>query len=1616
MDENVPEHKSLNFVFDEDSQAAVNSLILDYYQKFGKKRDLEQYFSLSTAKSDIRDPKSLFWRKMKVQSDSSDSGEGKAESSAELCRISIKCSIPEPSTSQHEDLQSKEDSESPPIITEELTTSLHGDRGSPIQSENESVKSDDNNSQKSTEVQLESSMNKPFSPTSSINSQRKLEWDSLGDVGYANESEQKLSGSVLSTLERLALHQQYSNNDTKHDNLLGAPKSHSTPVEPNSFQKEKKGNTKKTTKIYKKDVDHVEFNVPYASENTRAISVNLSKHISFNVDKSGELSVENSKDDVKFSQDKVSVETEMTSQIKIDKEIQTTLMRNKTPKEISIKSKEMQTDKHVCGQKLPIILNLNTIKKRRRRRKFNMYKRNLSKQRPLNLCLDKTGNQISEADSFEYLPGHIYNQNRSNKSSVKETNSVGNKSSLESSPILTTDSSKTTKNSFSKDLEKSINLLKQTLKPKYDNMNLKEKLIKEVVQRLLKASYSDDDSGTVFLSGLHLETEKLDLPKGNHTTTSTSDGTNFNNSSKEKRPKKSILRRDKFNPNGMASTSQSTPNLYTLAQSENPSKNYKTPTSSNTESDFSSKERNSSDTIPKMTSKELYTKYLEAFNREQAHKKLLKSKEILFKKKLVSSDTCIKDVPELDEKSRDRLYKLMKDLAQNNVDDGSGDAGKSEGRSNFDTDQYNHAGKQRCHSVFTLASDKLNRHSKQVSQNLAQSDIRSISEAGCSKENDTCYVCPKHTIKTKSSINDSASQKEGCFVGRKDLIGDCYCRHIDKNNLPKTSDRIAEKAQHIQYICLCANEGMDTHDKPEKLLIYKCSQVGQQGVSLDVISKTSSSVGIQCSNDCLCSQRMKDIKLPIKTITDSTICVNNELLPAQSSCTDVCPTRKTSTSSQTQANLDLFLHQEPNDKSESSNSSEKTCRQIIVKKDNVLNKCRNYKSSAKFSQSTQTKISIEAKISNPTLTDVRFINDLDLNTLSDSDKDYKTISKTNSKCTYDNIKEQQSQTCNDQLILPSVSEDQNRNSRDLLYEVNNSSKEHKMSTSQCPNENKFSIPIRGTKMTLIVSLDSNAVNSNDSPNLDFNKNCLSEKQLDPPNKGIECRDTSIGVQCISADFLKKNNEDLNGNIHHTNDNNKLLQEESCIANISNSRNNSKYKTYPIKSQTGKKPFVRSNTYANCLESTDTNIYQDVKVNAGTQKNFQSEALLETKTTINHAKELLNNSDKHQRNKTSDQNDNLTKSSTESTRDTDNDAPKDPVLKIIQDITKRYKKEDMEKGKRKKCFKDIITVLNYLLDTEESTDTKGCSSSSNIDCTSTSDQLYKKPECIPTKTYVDKGIQLPFKKDKRHKSCTDSCNPSASEKPTTSTDSGTCKILHNIEKECERYHQKRCRPQCDQGKCDKSSSTSVNCKNCNRMHYCSFRSKHKPNKTKSCVDRVKKKCVAYNLILQTSDSMTSEETAHNVACEPLKNVIVKVPSKHAHLSKAPFREISSKIEKNLRGSSPQFQSKIHRSKSLPNDSEKSSEDFCKTMQMCTVRDYLEMNRPDFIERSTKRQNCLKVINQSRPGQMCEIPGLKMIVVHTPKCSRDACLEPCNIYCSGIFISFSYLFTFLFTYFY
>ncbi|CAG5022831.1 unnamed protein product [Parnassius apollo] len=1535
---------------------------------------------------------------MKVQTDSSDSGDGQTGSSTELCRISIKYTVQEPS-SKDDNLETKDDSVSPPIITEEPNLDL-----SP-QCDNESVKSDDNNSQKSTDAHLDTSINKPFSPTSSITSQRKLEWDSLGDVGYENEGERKASNCGLSTLERLALHQQYSNNDPKQDTQFGPPTCHSTPVETNISQKERKGNVKKTTKIQKKDVNFVKLNVPCSSEvNPTAINVNLTKHISFNVDKDGDVMVEDSKNSVKLTSDKVSVETEMTPQTRFDKEIQTSLTNNKIIEDKLISATEKQNGKHVYEPNFPILIALNTLRKRKRRKKYRALKKKASSSSKVKKNLKtKSIEQVSEAESFEYMPGHMYSQNQINSNNIKDSDSVGNKSSLESNGGFTYDSSKETVNSFTKDLEKSIDLLKKALRPKYDNTSLKEKLIKEVVQRLLKTRYRDDDSGTVFLSGLN-------LPKSNHTTTSTSDGNNID-INKVKRPKKSILRVDKFNPNGMASTSQSTPNLHTLAQSDKPGNIVHKPKFSNTESDFSSRERTSSDTANKMSSEELYNKYLEALKREQIHKKRLRGKEILLKKKLISSDTCIKTTPETCEKSRDRLYKLIKDLACNNVDDGSGDASRL-GDSSSNNDKYRNIKKQ-SHSVFTLASGQSICQAQSKLQKTCQNNIRGISEAGCSKNDNHYCCCANHNVNDKAEVNEISLQKGEEKISQRICQLRCHVENntdllltkksaVNCKKSPRETDKIIlENAKDIKYVCLCSNKGKE-QEIPEKLLIYKCSRVAQEGIGLsDTMSKASSSVGVQCSSDS-CNNQITDKKSSGATVPDKVSCLNRELQYSHSSSPPVDrPVRKVSTSSQTNVNLDFLLRRGSSDKSVTSLSSNDKHRQesnLGIEK-SATNLYGRYNVISELlhgsTRWTQTDISIDPKISDPTISDVNLVKDLNCVKLINECERYRNSSQ-NILPIFENAKKDQFTTTNDSKTVHEnqTNTDNSRNflkNTKMIKEKNQSEEsrvENKVVNTQLsePNEDKFSIPIQGTNMTLVVSLGSNTPHYGDNTDLNTKALTINKKIMNKKATifGEEC---SKGVQCNSTDIFTHSNKNDQKLIEDCDDNNfddinKNDEVTTPYINsyFKNTSDDCKYNTYPKNSQ-NVKPLVRSNTDTCCLKNLNQN-QNDNKIDEIDTQNYH--AISKSKEIIKDQFDKSNNivSQKSSRDSSSNtcvkDNKNLEnvdqyecqKPNLVSKCDTDDEINIDPVLSMIQDITKRYTKKDMEKSKRKKCFKEIITVLNYLLDTEESTDQK---ESCNTDSALTIDQLREKnnSKCLTKKTFEDKGVQLSLKKNKKQKISTESSDVPpvshhTSEFPTTSTDSRTW-VLNKIRKECEKFHQKRCKSRSEQHKCVESSTTSNSCEKCNHTHHCPCRFKCKSHKSKQDTNKLKKKSVAYNLIIQTSDSVLSEETICKEDARSLQNIIVKIPPKHKQVTSAPFKEVSAKIERNLPNSHFRCESKVHRSRSLPNDTEMSSEDFSKMLKTCTVRDYLERNRPDFVEKSTKRQNCLKIINQTRSNE-------------------------------------------------
>ncbi|CAH1640987.1 unnamed protein product [Spodoptera littoralis] len=303
--------------------------------------------------------------------------------------------------------------------------------------------------------------------------------------------------------------------------------------------------------------------------------------------------------------------------------------------------------------------------------------------------------------------------------------------------------------------------------------------------------------------------------------------------------------------------------------------------------------------------------------------------------------------------------------------------------------------------------------------------------------------------------------------------------------------------------------------------------------------------------------------------------------------------------------------------------------------------------------------------------------------------------------------------------------------------------------------------------------------------------------------------------------------------------------------------------------------------------------------------------------------------------------------------------KGPIIDMIQDITRRYSKKDIIKIKKNKCFSEIITVLNYLLETDDSTDPERktcCSTSTDTKLSSDKGKRSKLSECCSDQM-VDKSVQLSCTKSKVTRVCTDSSDlPCSSDLPTTSSDSAACKVLNKIKKECERFHQK---VKCKGRKCEVSSSTSVNCERCKKIHHCACRT-HKCKRSKA-FEKLQKKCIAYNLIIQTSESMLSEETVCENKSRPLKNIILKVPKKGK-------KEGCYKVEQECRRPSPVCSPKCskNRPRSCCHESE-TSDEYAKRMEMATVREYLEQNRPDFVKKTSQRQDCLKFISDKRANE-------------------------------------------------
>ncbi|KAL4719953.1 hypothetical protein ACJJTC_016335, partial [Scirpophaga incertulas] len=1552
----MAKEETTNPVVVEETSGAVNPTILDYYKKFGRNRDLEQYFSLSTANNEVRDVTSLFWRRMKSQ-DTSDSCEKNSESSTELCRISIKCSVPD--KSEDENTKTKSDSESPPIITDHVEPE-------PKIADGDSC-NEDNESQKSIDVILDTSNNKPLSPTSSITSQRKLEWDSLADVGYENETDRKNSASSLSTLERLALKQQYSNNDSKDISYIGLPTAHSTQIDYDIKSSNKIKDVRKTTRIYKKDIEVVEVNVPHILESntSHSFNVNLSKHLSFKMDKDGGITVGNTSSDINISPEKCSSDKEV-QYLKTDKEIQTSLIKT------AEKSIDSKSPPHLCNnQNTPVMISLNTLKKRYRRKKSMTVRKKFKKCMKYGFdkenipIQEKSNEQLSAAESFEYMPGHIYNQNQMN---FEKSDHNDNKSSLESSGGLTTQSNNSSKHSFSKDFEKGFELLKSALHKKSSDSELKKKLIKEVVQRLLKSKYHDDDSTTDFLSGLSFNSKRLGLGQI-QMNSSTSDSNNTEPNLKFSKPRKSILRLDKFNSNVIATTSQSAPNLPTVANCEKP---IIKALSSNTDSDISSREKHSSDTVfAKNSSEKLYQKYLEALKREESYKRHLKEKETFLKQKLVCSETALKPPKSMKQVDND-LKNLLYDLTRNNYNDGSGDAPKLESNKSYlNGSPYDAVQKQRSHSVFTLSSCKSDENCKRNNlKKKLQCEVNN-SKVSNTKDNHQCR-CPHHN--TLPKVTDSTVQ-----VNMNENLPEKHCeRHKitcncnegnSSTHLKQTAVLGNDLIGDMKYVCVCHQKPIQ--EPPDNILIYKCSQLSNILVqNEDLISKLGNVTGFRCT----CKIQENNATSSLKSSTSKRDDGKLSNFDAVTNIASVFPFEMTSKSSQTNIALPI-LNLDPsmkhlNKSLQKSDTSESSSKMIPSKNE------KNLIPSREITRYIQTEVSIDPKISDPSLTDINIINDDSCNQLISEEYRHNNIQSVSKM-----INTNQGITSFESVTHKDFDKELHNNATKIVLPKEG---------NYC-SEN-FTIPIQGTNMALMVKIGSHSETTSGNKMLrtfDTKNKMTFEKTtslMEECSKGTQSADTDVFSSIIKESKLNKTcdkveqfviEEDKNINycshksevspksdrsrniapsfadsipIPQSNTlsedlNDKLTKDIVNPQNVSTINDGQQY-TYPRSLKPDPKRFLRSNT--------DTGKFFSVS-------SVQTEAINKvdavTQETLSHE------SDKDESNKLitphiSSNSSNIIDSDSKDcslntrTGHSNIEYDKDLVLDSIKNITKRYYKKDIEKNKRKKCFKEIMTLFSYLLDTDDTTD------HGDIKLTGSSNKL--DTESISSKI-EDRAAQSPGKKVNNHDNFTESSEiQMTTDFPTTSTDSATYKVLDKIKKECERYQQKRCKGHTSK-KCEVSSSNSVNCNHCTQVHYCSCRG-HRCNRLKLSADKTNKKCIAYNLIIQTSDSVVSEET--DVKNKPLRNIVVKIPNKRVQIEKLPFKEVTAKIEKKLSGSLI-IEKNTKPSRNWPNDTDISSNDeYNMKNKGYSVREYLETNRPDFVEKISKRQQCLKHISEQR----------------------------------------------------
>lgn len=384
------------------------------------------------------------------------------------------------------------------------------------------------------------------SPTSSVASNKRLEWDSLADIGYRNPDDIDAK-KPLSTLERIALQQghktrygepkeaspenvrmqsEVSRKDVKVRKFIGKPTAESTPLVLKTD--ESKQNLEYISNIKSMEEKLVE---PLPDNNDRKI---LKQHKSLN-----------------------DIDLKSLTTKKADKYIQTTLTRNtdkssihknlnKVSDEDDSENFSKESKENVRGTPVKVTSKSKMLKKRMARRKLISIQTSLTDEdsspgKPnenilevlkndnrFNISQSSLGsnihttsqvneNMITIADSFEYVSRMPYDDKSNKNSDYDNTSSVTKsetaqsikskirKESSSSNNYMTTGTStnlSSNKNdplfddvklsTLNNDIKTGIRLLNCMMYSKKGNVELKKKMVKRIVKRLLEVNYGDD--------------------------------------------------------------------------------------------------------------------------------------------------------------------------------------------------------------------------------------------------------------------------------------------------------------------------------------------------------------------------------------------------------------------------------------------------------------------------------------------------------------------------------------------------------------------------------------------------------------------------------------------------------------------------------------------------------------------------------------------------------------------------------------------------------------------------------------------------------------------------------------------------------------------------------------------------------------------------------------------------------------------------------------------------------------------------------------------------------------------------------------------------------------------